>query len=239
MKRVFCTAGIGGRYTKYAERLVRSVKAQWDGPVLDFYDLPPGSPRHDDKPYAFKLYALKEAVRQGFTTLLWSDACVLCQADPTPIFQAIEQDGYMLVTDGRLLRQYCSDACLAWAGITDRDGLGATTQAAGGFVGLDLLHPLGRTLWSEWWDAYANGHTGVYWREHQKPENRLKSVAMYSEHIHLSDRPDVLGHFGEESIWGCLTVKYGLRHLGNRYCTQSEDGVFRSTGYDSGRLGAL
>lgn len=240
--RVLITTGINAPkrttpFDRYADRLVRTARPHWpDGAIHCWKDYPPGAPDHDVKPYAFKLYACLEAVRQGYTTLLYSDACVICQADPVPVFERIEQDGYLLVSDGRRLREFCSDACLAWAGIADRDGLGDTSQAAGGFVGLNLLHPLGRTLWSEWWDAYARGHTAVHWREHQKPENRLKSVAMWNEDFHISDRPDVLGHFGEESIWGALSVKYGLHHDGNLFCTQSEDGIFRSTGYDEGRL---
>lgn len=227
------------RYERYMRRFERTVRAHWDGDMICWDTYPPNAPSHDEKTYAFKLYAMLDAVRRGYTTLLWSDACVVCTADPTPAFEAIERDGIILVNDGHRLREWASDAILEWAGIPDRDALGDTIIAAGGFVGIDLLHPLGRTLWAEWWDAYSRGFTQTYWREHQKPENSAKSVAMWAEHIHISDRPDVKGSLGEEAMWGALSVKYGIGRTGGLFCTQSADGIFRSTGYDNGTAGEL
>lgn len=248
MSRVLVSAGIDtpGRpgahaatYAPYLRRLLRTLAPYQGFDALPFFEYPEGSPDHDTVNYAFKLYGMKEAVRRGYTTLLWSDACVLCLRDPTPVFAEIEAKGYLLVTDGHRLREWASDAMLAWARIPNRDALGETTIAAGGFVGLDLNHVLGRALWTEWWDAYSRQMTSTYWREHAKPEFSAKSVAMWRNDLLLSERADVLGHLGEEAMWGALAVKYGLQRNTGPWCTQSDGGFFRSTGYDDGKLGAL
>jgi hypothetical protein len=158
--------------------------------------------------------------------------------DPTPCFEEIEKEGYLLVRDGRALKTWASDQVLAFADL-DRYELGdRDTLAGGGFLGFDVTHPEGQLLWNDWQKARELGLNQVYSREHSKPENRGKSVAMWFD-VHLSDDPSVEGSFGEEAVLGALCSKYGwARNTGN-WCPNDDQGIFRGTGYDEGKLGAL
>ena len=38
--------------------------------------LPPGSPPHENQPYAFKAFAMKSAIDMGYETVTWIDSVV-------------------------------------------------------------------------------------------------------------------------------------------------------------------
>ena len=59
----------------------------------------PSWPRHEEKPYAFKAYALKEASERA-TVLLWLDASVLPVKSLEPLWRRIEETGAMVFNNG-------------------------------------------------------------------------------------------------------------------------------------------
>jgi len=208
-----------GRYVPLQARLVTSLSRQkWTGGLITWRDgLPSGSPTHEAAPYAFKLYAISEALRRGYTSLLWLDApCVAAQA-LDPVFEAIERDGHCLVTGGERLGNWASDACLRAFGIA-RDQAMEMALLNGAFIGLDLEHARSR----EWYrrivqQCEAGLFAGAALTEHAPAEVRARNVD--KDTGHLSDDPRCWGHRHDEAVGSCLAHLLGLefRPLGTLF----------------------
>jgi hypothetical protein len=241
--RIVISVGIGGsgdRYEKYLRRLKRTVEDNWSGSTL-FYEgvYPAGSPTHEEINYGFKAYALQEAVRQGYTCLLWSDACVIARAPLEPLFNHIEKEGYVLIGDSHRVRDWTSDKILAWAGI-DRTTIPDTALCvAGGFVGIDITHPMGKLIYDRWIDAVEKRLTSVLW-SNDPIGDRCRSVSFHTGEF-ISEDPTVQGSMSDEAVLGTLAFKHVLvtQPGDNPWCSQHWNGVFQSTGYDGGEYGAL
>jgi hypothetical protein len=67
-------------------------------------------PSHSEKPYAFKAYAMHDAVDTGADTLLWADACMLPVQDMTPLWERIERDGYWFSRNGWSNYEWTADS---------------------------------------------------------------------------------------------------------------------------------
>lgn len=99
-----------GRYVKGQTRLMTACAAQGVSTVLFRDFLPKGSPSHQDVPYAFKAYALKEAERCNVWTLLWCDACILPVKMLGPLLDRIERDGYWMCRNGFKNSEWTADS---------------------------------------------------------------------------------------------------------------------------------
>ena len=239
-RRVVISVGVGKRYEPYVRRLHRTVDQFWSGPTM-FYDgrYPEGSPTHEEVNYGFKAYAVREAVARGYTCLLYCDSCVVARSPLEPLFDHIQKVGYVLIGDSHRVRDWTSDAALRWTGFRRSDIPPDRTSAAGGFVGMDLLHSTGKLLCDSWLDAVEKKLTGVLWAN--GPIGDRASSCSFHTGEFIAEDPTVQGHMGDEAILGLLMLKYGLRaeHGSNPWCSQFENGVFLSTGYDDGKYGAL
>ena len=52
--------------------------------------------QHAGVPYAFKLFAILEAKRRGFTSVIWVDAAVRARRNPAPLFEELRKVGALL-----------------------------------------------------------------------------------------------------------------------------------------------
>ena len=74
-KAVIISAGVNGWYPAGVRRLVRTLNFEgWGGSILTWEDYPPNCPKHDDIPYYIKIAAFEEAIKQGYTHILWVDS---------------------------------------------------------------------------------------------------------------------------------------------------------------------
>ncbi|MBV8879154.1 MAG: hypothetical protein JO332_04230 [Planctomycetaceae bacterium] len=199
-----------GRYVPLQRRLVNSAAAVgWTGGLLTWTDaLPPGSPSHDEAPYGFKLYAISEALRKGYTSVLWLDAPCRAALPLGPIFEAIERDGHCFVSSGERLGNWASDDCLAAFGIP-RDAAMTLPLLNGAFLGLDLEHARTR----EWYrrivqQCEAGLFRGAALTEHAPPEVRARNID--KDTGPLSDDPRCWGHRHDEAVGSCLAPLLGM-----------------------------
>lgn len=238
--RIIISVGVGERYEPYVRRLHRTVDQFWTGPTL-FYEsaLPPGSPTHYEANYAFKVYALREAIASGHTLLLYSDVSVVAIQPIWPIFDYIRDNGYLLIGDGHTVREWSSDAVLDWAGLKREDIPPEATTASGGFIGINTEHPMGKLLYNSWFDAVQKKLSNVLWTK-EPDATRASSIALHTNEFISSD-PTVRGSMGDEAVLGALMLKYGFKtqEARNPWCSMHGNSVFLSTGYDTGEHGAL
>ena len=142
---------------------------------LYYSDYPDGCPPHSERQYAFKVYAMEEAIRAGFRFVLWIDSSLAPLAPIGPLWKRIEQHGwyaapqYSGITEGHpwrhwasstqaTLGQWCSDAALNIFGISRTESF-SIPLALTGLVGLDMRHPTAQIIWRMHKEFY---HQGVF-----------------------------------------------------------------------------
>jgi hypothetical protein len=191
-------------------RLVASLRSHgWTGGLLTWTDrLPPGSPAHEAAPYGFKLYAVTEALRKGFSSVLWLDAPCVAARPLGPVFDAIEREGHCFVSGDERLGNWASDECLRAFGIS-RDQAMSMALLNGGFIGLDLEHARTR----EWTrrivqQCEAGLFRGAALTEHAPADVRARNVD--KDTGHLSDDPRCWGHRHDEAVGTCLAALLGM-----------------------------
>ncbi|MBI3856570.1 MAG: hypothetical protein HY293_12855 [Planctomycetes bacterium] len=198
-----------GRYVPLQKRLSESlVRTGWTG-LMSWTDrLPPGSPSHEDAPYGFKLYAIEDALKRGFTSVLWLDAPCVAARPLQPVFWEMERRGHVFVSGGEKLGNWASDACLAAFGIP-RDAAMALPLLNGAFIGLDLEHPESREWQRRMLQSCEAGlFKGAALTEHAPPEIRARNVD--KDTGHLSDDPRCWGHRHDEAVGSCLAHLLGM-----------------------------
>lgn len=109
-----------GSYQKKMQRLEQSLKGNFDGDFLGFTDYAQiDSPKHSEIPYAFKPYAIQKARDMGYDLILWADSPVYAIKNIQPVFDHIQNHGYLLFDNiGFSLGDYSSDKQLNHFGIT-------------------------------------------------------------------------------------------------------------------------
>jgi hypothetical protein len=199
-----------GAYVPQQARLMRSLAATaWSGGVMTWKDeLPAGSPGHEVAPSGFKLYAIGEALRKGYTSVLWLDAPCVVAAPLDPVFEKIEREGHGFVSGKERLGNWTSDACLEAFGMS-RDQAMTLALLNGAFIGLDLEHARTREWYRRIVQQCEQGlFQGAALTEHAPPDVRARNVD--KDTGHLSDDPRCWGHRHDEAVGSCLGHLLGM-----------------------------
>lgn len=156
-KPIIISAGISGWYKAGIDRLENSLMFNgYAGQTMFWRDqYPEGSPSHADNPYAFKIFAFKEAFNKS-RIALWLDASFWCIKTPHVLFDIISDHGIFAFKTGYNCAQTCTDAALAWAGFT-RDEAELLPEIASGAVGLNVDNPEGAAVFYCWQDGMEKG----------------------------------------------------------------------------------
>jgi len=155
-KSVIINAGKGFWYPKGTKRLVQSLKdVEWDGDVLTWYDYPNNE---FDKtcPYTIKASCFLEAIKRGYTQILWCDSSVWAIKNPKPIFDYINENGYFFWKSGHNCAQTCSDNCLNYFGV-DRDTAESYDDCSSGVLGVNLKSNIGKEFIETWIKSAKDG----------------------------------------------------------------------------------
>jgi len=105
------TLGIGKNYERGVDRLETLIKELKVG--ADFYgykSYPDGIPTHDDIPYGFKYFLIKQKLDEGYKKVLWLDSSVLI----TDNLDWLWERDIMLIYNGHDIGRYTSDKCLEY-----------------------------------------------------------------------------------------------------------------------------
>jgi hypothetical protein len=199
-----------GSYVPLQTRLTDSLaEVGWIDGVMTWTDrFPPGSPPHEAAPYGFKIFAIAEALRRGFSSVLWLDAPCYAAQPLGPVFERIEREGHCFVSGNERLGNWASDACLTAFGVT-RDQAMEMPLLNGAFIGLDLEHARAR----EWFrrivqQCEAGLFKGAALTEHAPPDVRARNVD--KDTGHLSDDPRCWGHRHDEAVGSALAHLLGM-----------------------------
>lgn len=154
---VVINSAYGSWYPKGQKRLVESLRSTgYDGDILTWTNEVINK-HHDPKfPYTMKAAAFVEAIKKGYTRILWIDSSVYAIKNIEAIFQEMEKRKVYFWKSGWNLAQTAADSDLNWAGIT-RDEAELLHECASGIVGINLAHHKSRLLMSIFLDANLAG----------------------------------------------------------------------------------
>jgi hypothetical protein len=177
-----------GWYRDGQPRLINSLRQHgFDGDYLAFQDFSqlPGCPSHVQVPYAFKLYAIREAVRRGYDVVFYGDASIYAVGSVQPVFEHILKYGYYLEATEHNLGTWSSDACLSRLGIEREEAFTIPTIVAG-CVGFDFRQGAARYILETWLRFADDGVSFV--------------GSWTNNHGEVSSDPRVKGHRHDQSV---------------------------------------
>lgn len=112
MRRAVVCVGTGS-YLDGMERLGNLLpKFDPEATFRGWKALPRDWPTHEQKPYAFKAYALADASPKT-DLLLWCDAAIVPVKPLAPLWERIERDGYWIPLNGWTNYEWCADSAYA------------------------------------------------------------------------------------------------------------------------------
>lgn len=125
-----------------------------------------GSPSHESNPYAFKIYAIEEARRRGFTQILWLDSSIIFVKNAKPIFDWVEEKGYFFEEAGHWVGSWCNDRTLEYFNISREEAMKMPMFSAG-FTGLDFSNPIAIEFFNKWKQSMLDGQFIGDWSNHR------------------------------------------------------------------------
>jgi hypothetical protein len=136
---------IGDRYPKEQEVLGKSLAKHFDGDFLAWTDWPNDNYNKANH-YNVKAAAFEEAIKKGYSQILWLDSPVIALKDVGPIFDTITANGYLTMkNDAYHCAESCNDNSLEYFKVT-RDQAATFQEHAGGAIGVDMRDSEGRQL---------------------------------------------------------------------------------------------
>ena len=157
MKRFIVNCAIGSKYTALQAPLrAACAKHCRDATQLFWRGYPPGSPRHEQHQYGFKIHAIQAAIDAGAEQVLWIDCTFIPKASIEPLWEVISSDGWYAPPQGdSRLGTWVSDDVLDIYGIS-RDAAMEIPLVYSGLVGLDL-GGVGAEVLRLWRELYSRG----------------------------------------------------------------------------------
>lgn len=158
-KPLIINCGVGGWYAAGSQRLERSlIYHGYAGDMMFWRDeYPPNSPSHGVNPYAFKVYAFREAFRLGYKIVMWLDCSFWAIKNPMPIFDIINDNGIFAFRSGYNCAQTTPDNLLSSLG-KSRDWAEQLPEIATGIVGINIDNPDGGMVFEKWAEMCDNGY---------------------------------------------------------------------------------
>lgn len=101
---------IDHKYPIMQKRLIDSAK-KFGVKIHTWTSYPTGSRTHNESPYGFKIYAIKEVVNSGVQVVVWVDSAVWIVCNPLPFFRLVEDKGVVFFGGG-CLTKYVNDKSL-------------------------------------------------------------------------------------------------------------------------------
>lgn len=168
--------------------------------------LPASWPTHQQKPYAFKAYALQE-VSKTHDVLLWADACMLPVRSMEPLWERIEREGYVICRNGWMNDFWTAESAydelfpvntLENAKIENA----AIPHVVATCFGLNAKHPCGAYILEEYFrlasttNAFCGPWTGGVGVQHRHDQTALSVIAWRAQ-CELTECPDIFA-YGKE-----------------------------------------
>lgn len=209
-----------GYYQKGQRRLVDAFAQLPNRPALMAYPtLSAGWPSHQQRPYAFKAYALKHAADLGYTKLLWADACILPIAPLEPIWARAAEAGVWICRNGWTNYEWTADSAYPDLFLDNprpfdleyaREQNRAIPHVVATTFALDLDHPKGKAFLAEYyWLASGTEAFCGPWTNAQ-PVNDSMPTTDPTGRIARCGPADVRGHRHDQTAASVIAWRLGI-----------------------------
>jgi hypothetical protein len=209
MKRVVVNVSTG-RYVAGQARLTEALALLGEDYMLWRDELPPGSPSHQETPYAFKSWALEAARQSGHTLLLWADASIIPIASLELIWAYAEAHGVWLSDNGYRNDEWTCEAAYPLLGVTKEENHNIKHVVATAFA-VDLLHPVGAQFFVEYFRLAKNGAFKGPWKGgvgvQHRHDQTCASVIAHRLRIPLTNPPRFFAYDGGQTEETILIAK--------------------------------
>lgn len=215
MKSCILNVATGPKYCRYQDRLLSTLKSVgYTGSLKIWRDrLPKGSPPHEQDPYAFKLFAIDEAIKEGYEILFWCDSGVWFQKHPEPFFDIIQNVGYHFIIGGDQLGNWCSDFSLDLFNITREKVFENKWQLIGGTIyGFNITNPTTQLFLKKWKEYFEIGaFRGSYINNCIKLPDEVRQKKGMKPSGFVSSHPKCFGHRHDETIGSFLVYQLNMK----------------------------
>jgi hypothetical protein len=109
-------------------------------------------PQHKDAPYAFKSYAIQEAIDRGYERIMWADSSTYFLKNPEPYFKISEDIGVVLFDNpGCPEAVWTSDDCLEHMGC-DKEFAKTFWECDAFVIIFDFSRPIAKEVFSKYFE---------------------------------------------------------------------------------------
>lgn len=166
-KAVLINASWGAWYPQGTKRLVRSmIHHGWNYDIKTWSNEAPNEVFKEGFPYTIKMSAIIEAVRLGYTHILWMDCSLWAIKYPNKLMEIIDAEGGLFIKSGYNMAQTSTDKDLAMAlNKIDRDYAESMPEIWSCIFGFNLETEQGKNF-LEWLKSFYLGGTFETPREH-------------------------------------------------------------------------
>lgn len=227
MRRAVVCVATGEHYRKGQRRLAKALggygaKYRAQEADLCFWDFIPRQwPSHEENPYAFKAYALREIANRGYDLLLWCDSAVKPIASLEPLWERIERDGYWFAENAWSNYEWTADSAYPalfpeWFHAYDRTSA-AYSRAVNKTIphviacafGLNLRTQTGEQFLKEYYRlaSETNAFMGP-WSNRNYTGNTLRQSEARTAPC---GPPDVIGHRHDQTAASVIAWRLGMK----------------------------
>jgi len=141
------------------DRLKKSLIAYgFDGDFLGWQNENQlGCQPHINNPYSFKTFAFKKAFEMGYEQVLWLDASCVAMKNIDPLFEIIENDGYIGQEAGHYVGTWTNDQSLKMYNLTRDKAMYFPMIGNAGLLGLNRHNELAMDFFNQWHNASKDG----------------------------------------------------------------------------------
>jgi len=196
-------------YQRGMERLAESRLAAHS--IRLHWQIERGWPSHQEKPYGFKGYALKEAA-ELYDLLLWCDSSVVPVRSMEPLWERIERDGAWISHNGWMNDLWCADSWYAdcFPGMPIEEAREINRQVphvVATCFGLNVRHEIGAGILAEYFRLASETRAFCGpWINSNYPG----SSAGRGGRAAPCGPPEVMGHRHDQSCLSLLAHRFGV-----------------------------
>jgi hypothetical protein len=153
------------QYRAAQKRLMNSVK----GKGLFISDYPPGWPTHQQSPYEFKIWAIRQAMELD-DIVLWVDSSMYLVGDLSVIENIIKQDGYFAEEAGHWCGRWTNQHTRDYFKVTDEEmkqEAGGLYMFSAGLLGLNKNSEIAMQFLDQWEASAKAGCFRGDWSDHR------------------------------------------------------------------------
>ncbi len=160
---------------------------------------PIGSPTQQQAHGAFKPFCFHEAANAGHNLILWLDASIRIKQRIDPLFEMIQEKGYMICRENHTVGEYCTDAALETLAITREEAF-KMPSCRSGVLGLNLKDNRSAEFLRQWRERALDGVTF--------PGPKWSGVLGWP--LTASQDPRVKGHRCDQTAASVIALQLGM-----------------------------